>query len=127
MKPARSIQYNVWITVPDGEIIDMLTSSLVKRGYTIGPLGRRLVLTYSDNPACVLALSLGRDYRDDDVDYHEDDKLTVSSVYDEVLNIIKLNKFKFFSLIVTESSGCTWNIGNMSIADEAEKLKIKMN
>jgi hypothetical protein len=118
MKP-----YNVWITCPDPKFFNDLVGTLVKRGFSVLALGRTAVLTYADKPASVIAVQLLRTPKTDE----ETAAWGATGIHDEVVDALKVNKAKFHSIVVSASENCTWNTGNVSIAqmerEDAEKNK----
>lgn len=114
-------KFNVWITVHRAEkceFINDLAGKLLSQGFTVSPLGRSLFLTYVDNPASMLAISLEREPRDKE----ETAQYDASGIYDEVHAILKIIDAKYLSIIVCASGNCTWNTGNISIEKEREKM-----
>lgn len=112
--------FYVWLTCPSDTNFDAIVASLLKRGYTVGPLGRSLSLSYVDKPALVVAMSLSRQPHGEP----EEKEYTPAGIHDEVMNVVKVSKSRIYSIIVSESAACTWNVGNMSIAQiELEELK----
>lgn len=116
--------YYVWITSPKSDYFSDLTGVLLKRGYTVGPLGRSGVLQYVDRPAAVIALTLNREPRSPE----EEAAWTPSGVHEEVMDAVKILKIQVISIIVCKSCACTWNTGNMSVSRmEAEESAKKGN
>jgi len=113
-------QYYVWLTAPKSDFFSDLTGHLLRRGYTVSPLGRTGILSYADKPAHVIALSLARTPKTDE----ETTAYAPSGIHDEVMDVIKILKVKVYSIVVCKACGCTWNTGNMSLAAmEAEDMK----
>lgn len=110
---AAGIWY-VWVTASSSNFAEQLAAKLIRRGFTVGPLGRQLVTQHDDNPACVVAMSIHRVPRTED----EKKEHTPTGVHAEICDVIKHIKGKFWSLIVSESTNCTWNIGNEKLSDE---------
>ena len=112
--------FYVWLTCPADAKFDDILSTLLKRGYTVGPLGRSLSLSYVDKPATIIALSLYRVPRGEP----EEKEYTPAGIHDEIMNVVKVVKAKVYSIVVCESTGCTWNVGNMSVIQmELEEMK----
>jgi len=112
--------YYVWVVAQKDEFAEALVAKLVRRGFTIGPLGRQLITKYEDNPACVVALSLYRVPRGD----QERKEYTAMGVHQEVCDVMKHIKGKFWGLIVSAATDCTWNVGNISLQkEEAESFE----
>jgi hypothetical protein len=111
--------YYVWVTSSNDGYAEALCSKLIRRGFTVGPLARHLITSHGDNPACVVALSLFRSPRNE----QEKTEYTVAGIYAEVIDVIKHIKGKFWSLVVSEAAGCTWNIGNTRLSEEQKKLE----
>jgi len=115
-------QFYVWLTTPSSEFANELVASLVKRGFCVGPLGRRFVITFVDQPADVIAMIIAREPKDEE----EETSYTCSGIHDEVMNVLKVIKGRIYSIVVSEGSMCSWNTGNMSIKQlekEAEEKK----
>ena len=115
--------YYVWLVAQSDDYAEALVAKLVRRGFTIGPLGRALITKHDDNPAAVVAMSIFRIPRNDD----ERKEWTATGVHEEVCSVMKHIKGKFWGAVVSGASDCTWNVGNMSIHKEektqAEALK----
>ena len=101
-------QYYVWLTAPKSDFFSDLTGHLLRRGYTVSPLGRTGILSYADKPAHVIALSLARTPKTDE----ETTAYAPSGIHDEVMDVIKILKVKVYSIVVCKACGCTWNTGN---------------
>lgn len=116
---AASIWY-VWFTASKPEFAETLVAKMVRRGWTVGPLARCLILEADDCPSCVVALSIHRVPRGEE----EKKEYTATGVHAELCDVMKFIKGKYWSLVVAEASGCTWNIGNERISkDEKEKAE----
>ena len=114
--------FYVWITSPQSDYFNSLTGLLLKRGFSVSPLGRSGIIAYADKPAHVIALSIQRSPKTKE----EQNSYTANGVHDEVMNVIKVLNAKIFSIIVTKAVSCTWNTGNMSLEVMAnEELKKK--
>ena len=111
--------FHVWVTAAKDEFAEALVAKLVRRGFTVGPLGRQLITTHDDNPACVVALAVFRSPRND----QEREEYTAMGVHLEVVDVIKHVKGRFWSIVVAAMSDCTWNSGNASVKAELELTK----
>lgn len=109
--------YYAWVTAGSSEFAELLVAKMVRRGFTVGPLARFLITQNDDNPACVVAIHITRVPRDDD----EKKDYTATGVHREIVDVIKHIKGKFWSLVVAEAAGCTWNIGNIKFSDEEKQ------
>ena len=76
-------------------------------GWTVGPLARTLILEPDESPACVVALSIHRVPRTKE----EEKEYTATGVHAELCDVMKFVKGRFWSLVVSEAAGCTWNVG----------------
>lgn len=115
--------FYVWLTSPQSDYFDELTGSLLKRGFSVSPLGRAGILSYVDKPAHVVAISVQRTPKNKE----EEAAYTASGIHDEVMDIIKILKAKIFSIVVSKASICTWNTGNMSVEEmERDDLQKRM-
>lgn len=116
------VQYYVWLTAPKSDFFNELSGALLKRGYTVSPMGRSGILSYVDKPAHIISLAVHRTPKspEEEADY------TPTGVHDEVMDVIRALKIRIYSIIVSQASACTWNTGNMSIAQmEMEELQKK--
>jgi hypothetical protein len=109
--------YYVWVVASKDEFAEALVAKMIRRGFTIGPLGRQLITQHEDNPACVVAMSVWRAPRTD----VERKEYTAGGVYTEVTDVIKHVKGKFWGIVVSAATESTWNMGNISL--NAEELK----
>lgn len=112
--------YYVWIIAQKETTAETLVAKMIRRGYTVGPLGRSLITSHSDNPACVVAMTLYRNPKND----QERKDYNALGIHNEVTDVIKLIKGKFWGIVVSTVVECTWNIGNMSLeADQKERFE----
>lgn len=112
MEPNKT--YHVWVTALSETYVEQLVGKLVRRGYQISPMGNQLVTASSDNPCAVLAFSMTRPIRG------KEEALTHAAVLDEAVDVMKRLKMYYYSIVVAESSHCTWMLGNLSI-EQAKK------
>lgn len=103
--------YYVWITAIIGLYDSKIAGTLVKRGFTVASLADKRVTTEKkDTVGAVIAFSV---VPPEDL-VPKDKKVNASAVYEEVLDVLKFHKVKYFSVIVSDGGiGCTWNIGNI--------------
>lgn len=109
--------YYVWLVAERSEFGETLVAKMVRRGFTISPLGRQLITSSKDNPACIVAMGVSRTPRSD----VERLEYTASGIHAEVCDVVKRVNGKFWGLIVSGSTECTWNIGNISLEAEKEE------
>jgi hypothetical protein len=113
--------YHVWLTAHKEAFAEVLVAKLVRRGFTVGPLGRQLITSHEDNPACVVAMSLFRIARTE----AERKEYNAMGIYNEVVDVIKKVKGKFWSVVVSAAEDSTWNMGNCNVEDEQkERLEL---
>ena len=110
--------YYVWVIASKDEYAEQLVSKLVRRGYTVGALGRQLILNHEDNPSCVVAISIHRAPRNET----ERKEYNALGIHNEVTDVIKRIKGKFWGIVVAAACDATWNIGNVSIREEEAEL-----
>lgn len=106
--------YYVWVVAQRDDFAEQLVAKLVRRGYTVGPLGRALITKHDDNPAVVVAMSLFRSPRTD----AERKDWNATGVHQEVTDVVKHIKGKFWGIVVSAAADCTWNVGNISLSKE---------
>jgi len=108
--------YYAWMIAQKDDLAEVIVAKLIRRGFTVGPLGRQLITKHDDNPACVIAISLYREPLND----AERKEYNPLSIHDEITDIVKQVKGKFWGLVVSREADSTWNIGNVSLkAEEA--------
>lgn len=115
--PPRNKTYYVWLTAQKESFAEALVAKLVRRGFVIGPLGRQLITSYEDRPACVVALSVYRAPRNE----QERKEYNAMGIYNEVVDVIRHIKGKFWSIVVSAAEDSTWNTGNCNIDDEQKE------
>ena len=108
--------YYVWLVASKDEFAEQLCSKLIRRGFTVGPLGRQLITKHDDSPTCVVAMSVYRLPRGE----AERKEYTALGIHHEVVDVIKFIKGKFWGIVVSAAADCTWNTGNDSIKANEE-------
>jgi len=103
----------VWFTTSNTNFAEALCAKMIRRGWTVGPLARCMILEYEESPACVVALSIHRAPKSEE----EKKEYNASGIHAELCDVMKLVKGKFWSLIVSEAAGCTWNIGHGKLSE----------
>ena len=103
---------------------EQFVGRLVRRGWKVAPLGGVLSLHNEDNFATLVAVSLSRQPKDD----KPENEITSAFVLEDVRDVLKRLKIKHYSVIVTQYSGCTWQLGNITKSEinkiESEQKKI---
>lgn len=115
---ANSKIYYVWINALTSSYAEAIVGRLVRRNWHVGALGSNLVIHSDDKPSSLVAFSVQKTLK-------EDETITYSTVFEEVKDVLKVLKAKYFSMVITESTGCTWQLGNISIADTLELKEIE--
>jgi hypothetical protein len=106
--------FYAWITADTDDYADALCAKLVRRGFYVGPMGRMLVTKREDSLAHVIAVVMYRRPRDE----AEEKEYNVMGIHAEIADAVKQLKGKFWSLIVSKASACTWNIGAVKLNDD---------
>ena len=109
--------YYVWLTASSSECAELLCAKLIRRGFHVGPLGRQLITQHDDNPACVVAFSVHRTPRNDE----ERAVYNPHGIHAEVVDVVKHIKGRFWSLVVSEATACTWALGNERFSEEEKR------
>jgi hypothetical protein len=117
-EPFVTKTYYVWLFASKDEFAEMLVAKLIRRGFTVGPLGRQLITTHEDNPSHAIAMSLYRIPKND----AERKEYNAMGLYDEVTDVVKTIKGKFWGIAVSASADATWNIGNESIKAQEKEI-----
>lgn len=122
--PATTLFY-VWLTTFDTSYVDQLCLKLIKRGFVVGAMGRKLFTEHEDNAVSVVALSIHRH----PVSEEEKRDYTATGIHAEITDVLRTLKAKWASMVVSVTAGCTWNIGNVRVtaAERAVELTKKLN
>lgn len=104
--------YYVYVTALIPTYEDMIIAGLVKKGYRVGPLAEtnEVTVTTPDSICAIIALRL-------DVNDDEGDTIVHSAaeLHEKIEAALQELKIFYYSLIVTESADCCWNISNIRI------------
>ena len=115
--------FHVWVIASSDEYAEQLAVKLIRRGYTVGPMGGQLIQKRDDNPAVIVAMTVTRTPNDD----ASRGSITPDGVFKEVVDVIKQVQGKYWGLVVAKASDSTWDVGNVSIAAEAQASAKKLN
>lgn len=113
--------FHAWVIAQTSDYAEQLVAKLIRRGFTVGPLGRQLITTYEGNAAAIVAMAITRTPKND----QERQEWTAMGVHQEITDVIKVVKGKYWGLIVSAAAGCTWNTGNIHL-NETEILQAQM-
>lgn len=106
--------YYAWVVAQSDDYAEALVAKLIRRGFTIGPLGRQLITTYEGSASAVIAMSIYRIPRTE----QEKKEWTALGIHAEITDTIKVVKGKFWGLVVSSAGDCTWNVGNAHLNEE---------
>jgi hypothetical protein len=118
--PPATLTFYVWVTTFDTSYVDQLCAKLVKRGFMVGAMGRRLITDHESYATSVIAISLHRPPRGDE----EKREYTAVGVHAEVTDVLRAMKAKYASIVVSIAAGCTWNIGNERVTPEQRVVEL---
>lgn len=104
--------YYVWITAITGVYDGKIAATLVKRGYTTRALADTLTVSRDDIVGAVIAFSVKPIEKTTETG--EKQVFSLKEVYNDILDILKFHKVKYFSLVVSSASDCTWSVGNVA-------------
>lgn len=113
--------YHVWVVAQTSDYAEQLVAKLIRRGFTVGPLGRQLITTYEGNAAAIIAMAVQRTPKNE----AEKQEWTALGLHQEITDVIKVVKGKYWGLIVSAAAGCTWNTGNIHL-NEAEIVQAQL-
>lgn len=120
--PVRAKTYCVWVTASKEYFAEGLVAKLVRRGFQVEALGRQLITNQEDNMSVVVAVGLFRQPKTE----QERKEYNAHGIYHEVVDVLRLLKTKYSSIVVSASEDATWNIGNCTIsAEEKEQTQAK--
>ncbi len=106
----------VWVTTVTNVYVEALVGRLVRRGWGVRPMGSSLCLHDQEHLSAVVAMAVTRAPKDDK------DEVTPARVLEEVRDVLRVLGIKYHSVIVTETIGCTWVLGNVTLT-EAKKAE----
>ena len=115
---AAEATFYVWVTALSDSYTEQLVGRLCRRGWKMGALGNTLSLHNEDNLATLVAFSMSKAPKDD----KPDNEVTQSKALEEVKDVLKRLNVKYYSLVVTQTTGCTWCMGNIT-QTEMKKLE----
>lgn len=105
--------FYVWITALGDSHTEQIVGRLVRRNWHVLALGNQLSLHAQDNNASLIALGVSKPWKDEHV--------AVAAVLEDVKDVLKVLKVHHYSVIVTQLTGCTWCLGNVT-QTELDKL-----
>lgn len=116
------VNFYVWVTAITDAYTDQIIGRLVRRNWKVVALGNTLSLRNDDNLATLIAFSMAKAPKD----AAAENEITQSKALDEVKDVLKRLDVKYYTLIVTQSAGCTWSLGNVTkSAIEKEQVEQK--
>lgn len=110
--------FHVWVTAISDSYTEQLVGRLVRRNWKVSALGNTLSLHNEDNLATLVAFSMAKTPKSE----KPEDEVALATALEEVKDVLKRLKVHYYSLIVTQTSGCTWCAGNV-MQTELEKLE----
>lgn len=114
VEPTSGIDcFYVWITALGDSHTEQVVGRLVRRNWHVLALGNQLSLHAQDNNASLIALGVSKPWKDEHV--------AVGAVLEDVKDVLKVLKVHHYSIIVTQTTGCTWCLGNVT-QTELDKL-----
>jgi hypothetical protein len=115
---AESKLFYVWVTMISEPNAERLVGKLVRRNWKVQALGNHLVLHSQESPCALVAISLSRTEP-----LKKGEEVGYTAVLEEVKDVLKRLDVKYMNLIVTESTGCTWCLGNINLTQEKKQLE----
>jgi len=97
--------YYVFITALISSYEDMIIAGLVKAGFQVSSLAEDNTVTIGNDDSISVMIALR-------IDTEIDGAIVV---IDEVKNVLKELKIVYYSLVVTESADCSWNISSIKL------------
>lgn len=117
--------FYAWITLVCEHNAERLAGKLIRKNWKVAALGNHLILHNEESPSTLCAFSLSRS-----TPLKKDEEVTYSQVLEELKDTMKRLDIKYYSLIVTESVGCTWCLGNINLTEvkkQEEQVKKGLN
>ena len=105
--PMTTGTWYVWVTASKSEFAEQMCAKLIRRGWTVGPLARYLITEFEDSPSCVIAFTMWRYIHNEE----ERKEANAQGIHAEVSDVIRHVKGRFWSLVVSKTAECTWNVG----------------
>jgi hypothetical protein len=97
--------YYVFITALISSYEDMIIAALVKKGFQVSPLAESNQVTISDKDSVCAMIALRID-TDMEIAYE---------IHNEIQEVLISMNIVYYSLVVTESADCCWNISNIRV------------
>lgn len=97
--------YYVFITALISSYEDMVIAALVKKGFQVSPLSETNQVTIGDKDSICAMIALRIDL---------DDK-SAFDLHTEIQSVLHELRVVYYSLVVTESADCCWNISNIKV------------
>lgn len=97
--------YYVFITALISSYEDMIIAGLVKAGFQVSSLSEDNTATISDDDSISVMIALRIDTEIEGA----------VAIIDEVEKVLKDLKIVYYSLVVTESTDCSWNISPIKL------------
>lgn len=116
----------VWLTIANDTFTEQIVGRLVRRNWKVVALGNTLSLRSEDNLATLLAFSISKTPKDTKLD----SEVTQAKALDEIKDILKRLDARYYSLVVTQATGCTWCLGNLTkslVESDATQQKRGLN
>lgn len=111
----KTVSYSVWITTLTDSYTDAVAGRLVRRNWNVASLGDTLSLRTDDNMTTMLAFSMTKTPKSD----KPEDQINLQTVIAEVKDVLKRLGVKYHSVVVTQYTGATWVLGNITKSEIA--------
>jgi len=96
--------------------VDRITSVLVKRGYTVGPLSEKgtAYMSEEDNLVVLVTLVLKKSLTRAEA---KDENAARSYMLKDIKDILLVTKTKYYMIWLGDICMCTWALGNLKTSD----------
>lgn len=122
-EPEPKYEWTQYLIVPvmlEGAV-DRITSVLVKRGYTVGPLSDKgnAYMSEQDNMVVLVTLVLKKRLTRAEA---KDENGARSYMLKDVKDILLVTKTKYYMIWLGDVCMCTWALGNLKSSDAPEPV-----
>jgi hypothetical protein len=120
-EPETKYEWTQYLIVPvmvEGAV-DRITSVLVKRGYTVGPLSEKgtAYMSDDDNMVVLVTLILKKQLTKTEA---KDENAARSYFMKDIKDVLLVTKTKYYMIWLGNVSMCTWALGNLKKSEAPE-------
>ncbi len=124
-EPEPKYEWTQYLIVPvmiEGAV-DRITSVLVKRGYSVGPLSEKgaAYMSDEDNMVVLVTLILKKKLTRTEA---KDEAAARSYILKDVKDVLLVTKTKYYMIWMGKEGMCTWSLGNLKKSEAPEPVNM---